>query len=464
MDMECDDGIPFEVELGDLQVVRLVSSSTLQLAPFVFRAHRVSAQHLTKLEVEAALEAYHFEIVDDGTSEVTLSLQPQKCLRILPNRSVDGSGGRGPWATFVVAARDAAGVALRTVGHGIEKPAYLAANSNSSTSSSSVGFAAASSPQDPASRWFFEPVQVSSPFDSFDLSAHQYDDFARDGFAIVKDAVPTKLLEDALRFINNFIGKGPSAWVVDPEAPVEPGEGPKMKLPSSSHPSLMQLMSHTCLGVAAQRLLGAGKVRMPGSAQLAVRFPVTDRLESFGGELTEAASRVVHRDNSTNQFHIDGTGKESALPFSLLCKVALSDQTAPHCGNFTVFPGSHRNPEVIRWYFAQLSGGRAAAVAAAPPRPEVGAPCQVRLAPGDAALVHPYLCHRIGTNTSPNVRYSVIFRMRSNDFAAHVADPDALARNPMLEFPWFPDSRRGYPGADLSKECAEKVKQQKTFA
>ncbi|CAE7281053.1 Rab35 [Symbiodinium natans] len=451
MDCDCRDEGPFVMELRDRQVVRLVNSSTLQPSPLIFRAYQASPQQLVNMKADPALEAFHLEILDGVPAVGCLKWapQPQTCLRILPNRSVDRKGGRGPWATFAIAARDAAGIALRSLGHGTEQPAYLAANTDN-------GFVATTSLQDPSSRWLFQPEHVASPFDSFDLTEHEYDTFARDGFVIVKGAVPNERVEDALRCINNLLGKGPAAWVVDPDAPTAPGEAPTHKLPPLGHPSIMELVSHTCLGAAVQRLLRGLPVQ-PGAGQLAVRFPVTDRLESFGdGVLTDAAYRVVHRDDSTQQFHIDGMGKESPLPFSLLCKIGLSDQTSQHCGNFTIFPGSHRNPDVIRWFFAHLSGNEG--TAPKPPRPEVGEPLQVRLAPGDAVLVHPYLCHRVGTNTSPNVRYSVIFRFRTRDIAEHAADQEALVQNPMLDFPWF--SRGGNACAEDAE--AQKAKQQKT--
>ena len=125
MDPECDEK-QFLTQLNDGQVVRLVSSTSAKLTPlepYIFRAYRASAQQLRKLELEPDLEAYSFEVVEEGVPALGMSPQPESCLRILPNRSVDFKGGRGKWATFVIAARDAAGVALRSVGHGIEKPA-----------------------------------------------------------------------------------------------------------------------------------------------------------------------------------------------------------------------------------------------------------------------------------------------------------------------------------------------------
>ena len=273
---------------------------------------------------------------------------------------------------------------------------------------------------------------MKRPFQDFEFSTEQYDAFAQDGFVILKGAVESDGVQAALRSINHLLGKGPEAWMVDTDAPTEPGEAPKRKLPTSSHPSIEALVTRTCLSVAVERLLG-GVPAPPGAGNLAVRFPVVDRLEMSGGSLTDAAKRVVERDDSTQQFHIDGMGKESPLPFSVLCKVALSDQTEEHSGNFTVFPGSHRNSDVVRWYFAHLS----TATSPKPSRPEVGSPLQLRLAPGDVVLAHPYLCHRVGTNTSPHIRYSVIFRFRSKDFAEHAAKREALLQNPMLEFPWF---------------------------
>ena len=353
---------------------------------------------------------------------------------------MDGKGGQGKWATFVLARDEAAGVALRALGHGLDQPAYLTASGNN--------FAAALSGDDAASRWFFQAVHVKAPFDDFTLSEEEYAAFARDGYLILEKVVPDPLVDEALMYINNFVGQGPSSWVVDPDAMTEAGEDPKMKLRSSSHPSVMQLINCTCIGAAAERLLG------PGRAQLAIRFPVIDRLEKEAGKLTKAALDVVQRDDSRDHFHIDGTGKESPLPFSLLCKVALSDQSRPHRGNFTVFPGSHQKPQVIQWYFAQISKSRVST----PKRPDVGEPLQVLLNVGDIVLVHPYVCHRIGTNTSPHVRYGVIFRFRSRDFVTNVSNPAKLFVNPMLEFTWYQHDR-GCSADDQGR--VDKTKQQK---
>ncbi|CAE7648087.1 ypt2 [Symbiodinium sp. KB8] len=427
MDPECDEK-QFLTQLNDGQVVRLVSSTSAKLTPlepYIFRAYRASAQQLRKLELEPDLEAYSFEVVEEGVPALGMSPQPESCLRILPNRSVDFKGGRGKWATFVIAARDAAGVALRSVGHGIEKPAFLAASSS--------GFVAGASVQDPASRWLFQAHvnRMKRPFQDFEFSTEQYDAFAQDGFVILKGAVESDGVQAALRSINHLLGKGPEAWMVDTDAPTEPGEAPKRKLPTSSHPSIEALVTRTCLSVAVERLLG-GVPAPPGAGNLAVRFPVVDRLEMSGGSLTDAAKRVVERDDSTQQFHIDGMGKESPLPFSVLCKVALSDQTEEHSGNFTVFPGSHRNSDVVRWYFAHLS----TATSPKPSRPEVGSPLQLRLAPGDVVLAHPYLCHRVGTNTSPHIRpgttrYAAWQRRRYPESERNHSDPQDLQLFPI---------------------------------
>ena len=422
-----------------------MNSSTQKASPFTFRAHRVSSRHLAKLEADPSLEAFGFEMLKED-APVSLASKTPTCLRILADRSVDGKGGQGKWATFVLARDEVAGVALRALGHDAE-PAYLTVIGDD--------FAAARSSDDPAARWFFQPVHVSCPYDNFSLTRDQYAAFAKDGFVILRQVVPEPLVDDALAFINNFVGQGPSAWVLDTDAVTEPNDEPKMKLRSSSHPSIMQLVSQTCISAAAEQLLGSGRVMAPGSGQLAVRFPVVDRLEKVNGELTEASLQVVHRDYSRDHFHIDGTGKESPLPFSLLCKVALSDQTGLHRGNFTIFPGSHRRPEVIDWHFSQIRKSRVNEHK----RPDAGEPLQVRLAVGDAVMVHPYLCHRIGTNTSPHVRYSVIFRFRTREFLTNISRPELLRQNPMLEFDWF--AHDGDYNADDQGREEDKTKRQK---
>ena len=444
-------------------MLRFVSSASQQATSSIFRVHRASAKQLRKLELDPALEAFNFEIVDDQAPAMSFGPQPQTCLRIQRDRSVDGKGYMGPWATFV-AARDGPGprgVALRSVGH-VEEPAFLADGGKD--------FVASACSDDPASRWLFQSVHVSRPFEDFDLTPEQYQAFASCGFAILKRAVPMEYVNDALRYINHLIGQGPDSWVVDVDSPTESGEAPKLKLPSSKHPSIEALVTRTCLGVAVQRLLQS-PYHPAGGGQLAVRFPVTDLLESVDGtgKLTEAAQKVVHQNDSTEQFHIDGTGRESPLPFSVLLKIALSDQTSQHCGNFTVFPGCHRNSEVIRWYFGQISATKGVSKGAEtgagqppkPPKPAIGKPLQLQLAPGDAVLVHPYLCHRPGTNTSAHVRYSVFFRFRSRAFSKHALDRVALLQNPMLEFPWCTGGGVDCAEGSALEETPHKIKQQK---
>ena len=418
-----------EQKLCDGQEVQLVNSSTQQAAPFTFRAHKVPPQELAKLEADPALEAFNFEILKHH-APVALATAGPSYLRILPDRSVDGKGAEDQWATFIIESHDAAGVALRALGHGMDQPAYLAASGDH--------IAAALSSDDFASRWFFQAGCVDARVDSFNLTEEQYSAFARDGFVILEDILRPDLVHDALMFINNRIGIA-SAWVVDTDVMTRPGEKPRMKLPPSSHPSVMQLVNQTCIGDAAERLLGSQRAIAPSCGELALLFPV----------------RFKDR-KDPEQFSIDGTGKED-LPCSLLCKVALSDQKSPLGGSFAIFPGSHRKPEMIRWYLDQIGKN----LADTPERPKVGDPVEIRLSLGDAILMHPLVCRLIGTNRSRHVRYSVVFRFRSCGLVTDILNGDMPTSDQMLDFPCsLHSSRYGTGNGDGCQQGKEK--QQRT--
>ena len=90
---------------------------------------------------------------------------------------------------------------------------------------------------------------------------------------------------------------------------------------------------------------------------------------------------------------------------------------------------------MIRWFQTMRGGGKDLVKEMNDGRPHLGAPLQVCLKPGDCALVHPYLAHRVGTNVSPNVRYSIIFRLTHNTFEEDAQDGDGLIANPMKIYP-----------------------------
>lgn len=413
-------------------VLRLANCGLGLTFPTLFAAQVCSTEHL-------AQHCPHIPNVGSGAVRgVNFAVyeRQEKHLRIIHGGAVDFEGGRGPWATFEATLSDGVSVSLRCLGPH-QRAHFL---SSQRLADGSMQLASSLNPHEPCSRWCFVPARLSEAVKPFDenvvLSAEDLEFFAREGYLICRNAVSGKQVDAALRVVNNLIGKGPSAWVEDPHQP-QPTDGspPKMILPHSNHKAIVALAEQSYVKTIAQRILGRGNVKQVWGGQLAIRFPVADVFEEVDGVLSGPAKQLADRNASTRDFHIDGQGREHAFPFSLLCLVALSDQGYTGCGNFTVFPRSHRNKELIRWYHAARHGGDELVRQLHDARPNLGDPLQVCLEPTDCVFVHPLLAHRVGTNVSPHVRYSIIFRLHHPNFEADAKECEPIEANPLFIYP-----------------------------
>jgi hypothetical protein len=173
--------------------------------------------------------------------------------------------------------------------------------------------------------------------------------------------------------------------------------------------AILDLYCATALKELAEDALGAGRVRDPRDAQIALRFP------------TPAAAKVDPRP------HIDGLPRAlngvaagTLYHFTALAAVFLSDVGEPFAGNFTVWPGSHR---ALAAYFA-TNDALAALARREVPFPPVALPeppRQLIVQAGDALLAHYLLVHGVSANLSPDIRYAVFFRLFHGDH-----EPDAI--------------------------------------
>merc|ERR1719242_2833950 len=126
-------------------------------------------------------------------------------------------------------------------------------------------------------------------------------------------------------------------------------------------------------------MFGSAKVRPPGGAQIALRFPKV----GAPGPLPP------------KQWHIDGMNVErnnGPGTFSLLCGVALSNWTLPYMGNFTVFPNTHhhlgqRLQVMDRQEFNKLQASNE--------KDRFDNGLMVSAECGDVILCHPFLAHRV---------------------------------------------------------------------
>lgn len=230
------------------------------------------------------------------------------------------------------------------------------------------------------------------------LTKEQLAQFIQSGYIIIKQAVPVAKCHQALKAINQQL----AAPETDPA---------KICVPQSIMADLFNTSEP--LWSAVNALLGHGNVRPSrGGGQAALRFPGN-------------RARPVGRNN----YHIDGMGN-NACGFSLLCGVALSDQSLPDHGNLHVFPGSHTSPELAHFYLEHIHDPQQAG---RPDKPDVGEPQQVLLEMGDVVIAHQMLAHSVGHNHSPHVRYQLYFRV---SHAKRGAQDNKTLAEQIVDDPW----------------------------
>lgn len=270
-------------------------------------------------------------------------------------------------------------------------------------------------------------LPLSNQFKDAKLTREQLIAFRDDGFIVVRGAIPQGVVQNALRVINRAIadGKhGPNATFSDGLKSDGTGRFPQEV---RSHPDVVALFRLSRAFGYVDDLLGRGAYHIPNGCQVALRYPLPKNRQR---------PAVLPR----SRWHIDGMDKNRANGFSLLMGVCISPWSAPFCGNFTVFPGTHY--EIAN---ALKSMGEDNFFAAyANPRPEVAAPArQIVAQPGDIVLAHSLLPHRAGPNFSCNIRYACFFRLTRKNRV-----PDRTRRRVYKEalFLEFPAVRALGPG------------------
>lgn len=259
---------------------------------------------------------------------------------------------------------------------------------------------------DPRSKFVFEPIQPGTPWEgaqlsswpdfdeSVTLSAEHIAGFVSEGYLHYPGAVDPPLVRAAVALINKTL--------CSPGGVVADDDGTKFCPSITGQPEILNLLYKSKVWTIAQRLIGRGRVQRARGAQIALRGPTPQlaaRREKTGTEPGHLPSR---------QWHIDGMGKGKHSPFSLLVGVSLSPQTDLDCGNFCVFPGSHKT--LLPLLKEQVEAGSplfSAEANLSEDKPEFTNGIQVRANSGDAVFAHQKVAHRGGPNTSPNIRYQV---------------------------------------------------------
>ena len=174
--------------------------------------------------------------------------------------------------------------------------------------------------------------------------------------------------------------------------------------------AVLDLYRATPLKELAEAALGAGCVRDPRDAQIALRFPTPGAAKGDPRPHIDGLPRALN-----------GVAAGTLYHFTALAVVFLSDVDEPFAGNFTVWPGSHR---ALAAYFAtnDALGTLARPEVPFPPVALPEAPRQLIVQAGDALLAHYLLVHGVSVNLGPHIRYAVFFRLFHDEH-----EPDAIA-------------------------------------
>ena len=159
------------------------------------------------------------------------------------------------------------------------------------------------------------------------LTRKQKLDFYENGYIVIPGVVPRLMVDAARKAINHSIGA------------VGMHEGDLERFRAQSYcneiresPELVDLFRKTPVLPITESLLGEDNVQIPGSAQIALRFPAP-----------------LRTDPNEPRGHLDGLGSGSngmekgvyRRGFTALAVIYLADVPEPYSGNFTVWPKSH---------------------------------------------------------------------------------------------------------------------------
>lgn len=160
-----------------------------------------------------------------------------------------------------------------------------------------------------------------------ELSVDQRDRFVRNGFVVLRDAVPRHVLDDALEAVSETVPE-------DLEDPDELVSGPEDRHYWNDLETMTPFrpLNETVFEYAEQ-LVGSGRLRPPGEfTQVALRYPT--------GEYPDSPAHATTSDDG-NQ-HVDVVGEDGELqPFTIGATTYLDD-VHPRGGGLTVWPGTHR--------------------------------------------------------------------------------------------------------------------------
>jgi hypothetical protein len=235
------------------------------------------------------------------------------------------------------------------------------------------------------------------------LTRSQIESFYEEGYVQVPGAVPQLMVEAARKVINHSIGSvGQSSD--DLENFRTGAYCDELKNTSA----MTDLFNHTPVMAAAEQLIGEGKVQPVRNVQMAMRFP-----SPLGEDTPEPRGHLDGMGNGKNGM-AKGIYRRGFTAFAV---VYLADVPAPDHGNFTVWPGTHR---FFEDYF--IANGTEILENGTPRLDLPHPPVQIVGKAGDAVIAHHQIIHTGGPNTSPDIRYAAITRLRHADCEANGND------------------------------------------
>lgn len=217
------------------------------------------------------------------------------------------------------------------------------------------------------------------------------------GYIVLPGVVPQAMVREARKAINHSLGEEGMNKVDMTRA-----RSQTYCREVTNTPPITDLWNRTPAMQYAESLLGAGRVPTQGSGQIALRFP---SLADPPGPPRPHVDGMYSPHNGVPEGRI--------MHFTMLGAVMLSDVTEENCGNFTVWPGTHR---LFEDYFRKHTPQ---SLLKGMPDVAMPAPLQIRANAGDVVLTHYQLAHSVAPHVGPDIRYAIFFRITAVDHAKH---------------------------------------------
>ena len=247
------------------------------------------------------------------------------------------------------------------------------------------------------------------------LTTEQIREFYYRGYIKISGAISKAMIDTARQAVNHSIGSlGPNGEDMSKHRAAQ------FCRDLNGSPVIMDLFNNSPVISLAESLMGEGNLKTPiGGAQVAPRFPT-----ATGETPPEPRGHLDGMGNGKN-------GMEKGVyrrGFTAFAVIYLADVAEPYSGNFTVWPGSHRA------YETHLKNEGVEILSNGTPRIDLPEePDMITGKAGDLIIAHHQMIHGGGPNTSSNIRYASIARLRHVDSEENGND-------------CFTDIWREYPG------------------